>query len=208
MSKDYYKILGVDKNATADEIKRAYRKLAHQHHPDKNKGDGEKFKEINEAYQVLSNPEKRARYDQFGTADFGGGAGSHGGQQSWGGFSGFDASDFGGGFGNLGDIFEGIFGQAFSQVQAELKITPSQAVLGDKININIGGEKISFDLPAGTPDGVSFRFPGKGRSFRGNRKGDLILTIRVEMPKKLSKEQKELWEKLRDLDNKKHRWWN
>lgn len=206
MSKDYYKILGVSKNASTDEIKRAYRKLAHKYHPDKGGGDEAKFKEINEAYQVLSNPDKRARYDQFGSADFGSG-GFSGGQQSWGGFSGFDSSDFGG-FGNLGDIFEGIFGSAFSQIQAELRITPSQAVLGDKISASIDGQKIEFNLPPGTSDGVSFRFPGKGRSFRGSHRGDLILTVRVEMPKKLSKEQKELWEKLKDLNNKKRHWWN
>ena len=72
MSKDYYKTLGVNKNATEAEIKAAFRKLAHEHHPDKNKGDDKKFKEINEAYQTLSNKQKRAQYDQFGSAGPGG----------------------------------------------------------------------------------------------------------------------------------------
>ena len=85
--KDYYTILGVGKNANADEIKRAYRKLAHQHHPDKKGGDEKNFKEINEAYQVLGDTQKRKQYDQFGTS----------GSSGFSGFSGGDASgwDFG-----------------------------------------------------------------------------------------------------------------
>ena len=102
-NKDYYEVLGLEKGASDDEIKRAFRKLAIKYHPDKNQGNKEaeeKFKEINEAYQVLSDPEKKARYDQFGTADFdGSGFGA-------GGFGGFDFSDMGG----FGDIFESFFG--------------------------------------------------------------------------------------------------
>ena len=106
MAKDYYKILGVDKNASEEEIKKAYRKLAHQHHPDKKSGDEAKFKEINEAYQVLSDKNKRKQYDTYGTA-FEGGAPPPGG----GGFGGFEWNvDFGiGGF-PFGDIFEDFFG--------------------------------------------------------------------------------------------------
>lgn len=102
--RDFYEVLGVEKGASDDEIKRAFRKLAVKYHPDKNKGNTEaeeKFKEINEAYQVLSNPDERAKYDQFGhdgmNAGFGGGAG---------GFGGFDMGDMGG----FGDIFEQFFG--------------------------------------------------------------------------------------------------
>ncbi len=99
MSKDYYKILGVDRSASADEIKKAFRKLAHEHHPDKG-GSEAKFKEINEAYQALGDAEKKARYDQFGSAD---------------GPQGFDGGGFPGGFdpnafGDLGDLFGNIFG--------------------------------------------------------------------------------------------------
>jgi len=90
MAKNYYEILGVEKGAGDEEIKKAYRKLAHKHHPDKTGGDEAKFKEINEAYQVLSDKQKRAQYDQFGStfenAGAGGGAGA--------GFGGFDFSDF------------------------------------------------------------------------------------------------------------------
>lgn len=103
MSKDYYKTLGVEKNASQDEVKKAFRKLAHQWHPDKTGGDEAKFKEINEAYQVLSDADKRRRYDQFGSAAFDGPAGGPGA-----GFGGFDFSGMG--FEDLGDIFGDAFG--------------------------------------------------------------------------------------------------
>jgi DnaJ-class molecular chaperone len=213
MAKDFYEILGVSKNATSDEIKKAYRKLALKYHPDrngnKNPESEKKFKEINDAYQVLSDPQKKSQYDQYGqTFDQGGaGAGGFGGFEGFGGSSQWsgDFSDFG--FGGLGDIFGDIFGSSLSQVQAELSITPAQAVLGDKIKVNVGGENIEFEIPAGIQSGTSFRFPGKGRPYRG-KKGDLILTIKIEMPKRLSREQKELWERLRDSEkNKKKGWW-
>ena len=101
--KDFYEVLGVEKGASDEEIKKAFRKLAIKYHPDKNQGDKEaeeKFKEINEAYQVLSDPQKRSQYDQFGSTDFG--AGYEGGY----GAGGFDFSDFGG----FGDIFDSFFG--------------------------------------------------------------------------------------------------
>ena len=221
MNKDYYKILGVEKNATEKEIKKAYRKLALKYHPDRvnhqaDRGGDEtakKFKEISEAYQVLSDQQKRAQYDQFGQTDFN----SSGGQGGFSGFEGFSAkggpaegwhfSDDQFGFGGgLGDIFENFFGQAFSQVQAEIKITPAQAAIGDKLEITVGGQKVNFDLPAGTQDGQSFRFQGMGREHRGGR-GDLIVTVRVEIPKHLSEEQKELYEQLRQAESKKKSWW-
>jgi molecular chaperone DnaJ len=102
MSKDYYDLLGVSKNASAEEIKNAFRKKAHEHHPDKG-GDAEKFKELNEAYQVLGNTEKRQRYDQFGSAAFSGGGQGFGGFQN-GGFN-VDFEDLGDIFGGFGDIF-------------------------------------------------------------------------------------------------------
>ena len=125
MSKDYYKSLGIDKGASKDEIKKAFRKLAHEYHPDKNPKDADKFKEISEAYSVLSDDNKRAQYDQFGSAGpgFSGGGGGFGGQGQggFGGFGGFDFSGFQGGFGgqgfsqdgvefDLGDIIGSVFG--------------------------------------------------------------------------------------------------
>lgn len=100
MAKDYYQLLGVDKKASADDLKKAYRQLAMKYHPDRNKDDKEaeqKFKEINEAYDVLKDPQKRAAYDQFGTTEFGGGRGGPGGGG-------------GAGFGGFSDIFEDMFG--------------------------------------------------------------------------------------------------
>lgn len=104
--RDYYEVLGVARNANADEIKKAYRKAAIKYHPDKNPGDKEaeeKFKEAAEAYDVLSNPEKRARYDQFGHAGISGAAGGNYGGFSGGGFSMEDI------FSQFGDIFGGHF---------------------------------------------------------------------------------------------------
>jgi molecular chaperone DnaJ len=110
MSKDYYNILGVSKTASQDEVKAAYRKKAHQYHPDKG-GDAEKFKEVNEAYQVLGNENKRKQYDQFGTTFSASGSGGFQGANNWGGFSGFqnaggfDFEDLSEMFGGFGDIF-------------------------------------------------------------------------------------------------------
>lgn len=134
-NRDYYEILGVNKQASADEIKRAYRKLARQYHPDVNKeaGSADKFKEINEAYQVLSDPNKRSQYDYYGKAGAGSGPGP-------GGFGGFD---FGGGgfegFGEFGDIFDVFFGgsrgrrpqqERGSDLRFDLRISLEEAAKG------------------------------------------------------------------------------
>jgi len=144
MSKDYYNVLGVNKGASKDEIKKAFYKLAHKYHPDKKEGDEKKFKEVNEAYQVLSDEGKRSKYDQYGAGfeNMGGGGGSQGGA----GFEGFDfsgAGGFGGGgaefdFGNLNDIFSDFFGGGGGRQQArrgrdistEVQISFSEAVFG------------------------------------------------------------------------------
>ncbi|MBI1984796.1 MAG: molecular chaperone DnaJ [Candidatus Wildermuthbacteria bacterium] len=138
--KDYYKILGIQKNATPEEIKRAYYKLAHQHHPDKG-GDEKNFKEINEAYQVLSDASKRTQYDKYGRVFEGagpGGGGFSGFRWNWGGpgARGEEGTDFNFDFGNIGDIFEDFFGaqgeeQDFRRgedIEIELQM-PLEAVL-------------------------------------------------------------------------------
>jgi len=143
MKKDYYEILGVNRSATKDEIKKAFYKLAHKHHPDKKEGNEAKFKEVNEAYQVLSDDAKRAKYDQFGHqyANMGGGAG----QGGFSGFEGFDFSGFQNGnanfdFGNLNDIFSDFFaggmggGRSQSRrgrdISTEIQISFADAVFG------------------------------------------------------------------------------
>jgi len=223
---DYYSTLGVSKSASADEIKKAYRKKAHQYHPDKG-GDAVKFKEVNEAYQVLGNPQKRSQYDQFGAAGVGGNAGggfegvsAQGGPASgWegikfdfgsGGFSsqGRQSSGFGG-FGDIfSDIFENAFDQAYSNVQAELEITPAQAAIGDKFKVKIGGQTLEVTIPKGIQDGQAMRFSGKGNATRRGARGDLTLVIRIKIPRRLSREEQELYEKLKDLEqgNKKKGW--
>ncbi len=189
---DYYKTLGIKKGSSGDEIKRAYRKLAHEHHPDKG-GDPEKFKAINEAYQVLSDPRKKAQYDQFGTA---GGASGFGGQ-------GFNYEDIfrsggGGNFGGFGDIFETFFGQAFAQVQVEIQVSLTQALLGANLKFNSPvGEQVELKIPPATQDGQTFKFTGKGNPYKGGR-GDLIVVVRVSYPQRLTKQQKELIKKLQD----------
>lgn len=199
MAKDYYKILGVAKGASTDEIKRAFRKLSHQHHPDKG-GDTEKFKEINEAYQILSDPQKRTKYDQFGSASFSSGSG--------GGFEGFDFSNFDGfrsggfefNFGGLGDIFEDFFSSSLSTIQAEVQISVAQAVLGDKIKLRVENEAIDLTIPPGTQNGQQFIFRGKGRAGRRGR-GDLMIQIKVVIPSvnRISREERRLWEELKNL---------
>lgn len=194
-AKDYYDTLGVSRSADQDEIKRAYRKLAHQFHPDKAGKENEaKFKEVNEAYQVLSDPQKRQTYDQFGTADFGGHSGGpsgHGGFEDI--FGGRGGGGFGGGFGT---IFEDMFGAAFAQIQVQLDIRLTQALLGDSVTFEVNGEKITLDIPPGTKDGTAFQFSGKGGNYRGGR-GDLIVVIKIRYPHRLSSEQRRLLEQLR-----------
>ena len=150
MASDYYNTLGVSKTASADEIKKAFRQLAHKHHPDKTGGDDAKFKELNEAYQVLSDTQKRAQYDQFGHAAFQQGAG--GGGAGFGGFSWEDIARQQGGiefdFGDVGDAFGDLFGMGGrrggqsrvtrgNDLEMEVTIELKEAVFGVSKDITI-----------------------------------------------------------------------
>ncbi|HBM46075.1 MAG: Chaperone protein DnaJ [Parcubacteria group bacterium GW2011_GWF2_38_76] len=163
---DYYKVLGVEKNASKEDIKKAFHKLAHKHHPDKKGGDEKKFKEINEAYQTLSDDEKRSQYDRYGK-NFGGGAGPQGfsGFGNGGGF-GFDFGDMfrGGGEGvefdasNVEDLFSSFFGGGRSgrgkvkrgrDISADILISFSESIFGIERKIQIN--KVSVcDICSGT----------------------------------------------------------
>jgi molecular chaperone DnaJ len=143
MKKDYYDILGVQKNATEEEIKKAYRRLAHEHHPDKKGGDAEKFKEINEAYQTLSDKTKRDRYDRFGSTDwqqqnpFSGMNGMNGINFD---FSGFDMGD-------ISSIFEGIFGgMGGAPRPIKRKGADTEAIVEIKLEEAVSGIKIPLTL--------------------------------------------------------------
>ncbi|NTW13907.1 MAG: molecular chaperone DnaJ [Candidatus Moranbacteria bacterium] len=153
-NKDYYSILGVSRDASPDEIKKAFRKLAHKHHPDKQGGDEAKFKEANEAYGVLFDAEKRKRYDQFGSADGPAGFGGFNGN----GAGGFDFGDFqfGGGAGGFEDVFSDLFGggyagarqrgpRAGSDIQVDVEISFDEMVTGTRKSVRLRKEVICPD---------------------------------------------------------------
>lgn len=199
MARDYYEVLGVSKGASEADIKKAYRKKAHQLHPDKG-GDKAKFQEINEAYQVLGDKNKRAQYDQFGHAStrsgFGGGqSGGAGGFDGFSGFGGFRSSG-GGGFGS---IFEDLFESAFANVQVQINISIPQAVLGDTVKFKTQfGDEIELKIPPGVQTGEGFRFRGKGQQTRRGR-GDLTVVIAIDIPRHLSRQERELYEQLKNI---------
>ena len=200
MATDYYKALGVSRTASPEEIQKAYRKLARKYHPDMNLDDKTakaRFQEIQAAYDVLNEPEKRKKYDQFG-ADFekmgpnpfaGGGGG---GQQ-------VDLNDLFGGAGgfDLGDMFRQFSGQGGgaprgrrsaaaqrgADLSAEVTVPFSKAVSGGEVTLNLdrGGtpETISIKIPPGTVDGKKLRLRGKGQAGAAGRNGDLLLTVHV-----------------------------
>ncbi len=272
MSKDYYQTLGVPKNASQEDIKKAFRKLAHQYHPDKNGGNDTKFKEVNEAYQTLSDEGKRRQYDQFGSAGPGAGFGGFGGGNA-GGFGGFDFSGFqnaeGFDMGDIGDIFGEFFGGGGRRSSRRrgrdrsISITMSfrDAILGKKETFTIehaiscsecsgtGGKKgsqkvkcstcsgsgkirrrvnsifgtvetqsvcetcrgegeiykehcgichgdgvvikkeeVTIDMPPGIENGATLRVNGKGDAILGGETGDLYINVHVSAHKNIERE--------------------
>jgi len=187
MSKSLYETLGVSENASADEIKKAYRKLARKYHPDINKEESavDKFKEINAAYEVLSDPEKKAQYDQFGDQMFGGQnfhdfARRQGGgvdldeilRQMFGGGGGFS-----GGFGGAGGGFGG-FGAPDLDLQTRITVPFMVAINGGKHNVSVNNQNFDIKIPAGIKTGETMRVRGKGKQYQGHV-GDLLIQVEV-----------------------------
>jgi curved DNA-binding protein len=190
---DYYKILGIKRDATQEEIKKAYRRLAKKFHPDLNKDDPQaksRFQEINEANEVLSDPEKRRRYDEYGenwkqSEDFGTGSNSNGNSWSYG-FGGFgqgDRSENG-----FSDFFEQLFGKGFknrgtnrgADIQATLQLTLQEAAVTHRHTFIVNGEKIAITVPAGIADGQRIRLQKRGKAgIDGGERGDLYITFRI-----------------------------
>jgi curved DNA-binding protein len=217
---DYYKILGVDKTIPQKDVKKAYLKRAKQFHPDLHPDDPKakaKFQALNEAYDVIGDPEKRKKYDQYGEqwkqADaFGGGTGGFSGFSSGAGggspFDGFDFSNFtnGRGGGGFSSFFEDLFGGAmrgrgaggFSQQQpcesqASVSIDMYTALLGGDVIVTMSdGKKIRLKLKPGTQPGTKVRLRGKGQNG-----ADLIITYNVTLPTNLSPHQRQLLEEMR-----------
>lgn len=203
MSKDYYKTLGVDKGASEAEVKKAFHKLAHKYHPDKSGGDEAKFKEINEAYQVLSNKDKRAQYDQFGSA--GPGAG-FGGGQGFNGFGGFDFSGFQQGAGgfegfDINDIFSAFTGGGgFRRTprgrnyHMRMKLSFRESIEGVSKTVTVDdpqtGKKreVKVTIPAGVESGQQLRVQGYGEQIEGGHSGDLYIELVVERHSSFTKQ--------------------
>ena len=204
--RDYYEILGVNRGATPEEIKKAYRKLAVQYHPDKNPGDKaaeEKFKEASNAYSVLSDPEKRRMYDIRG----------HAGVEGMG-FEGYRNMDdifrhinlddiFGrggfGGFGGFGDAFGDAFGQRRTtapsrgrDIRMNVSVPFEDAVLGSMKEVNVQGKPLRIKIPPGIQDGKTLRIQGHGESLGSGISGDLLVTVSVQPHPTLTREGADL----------------
>ena len=216
---DYYKILGVDKNIPQKDVKKAYLKRAKQFHPDLHPDDPKakaKFQALTEAYDVIGDPEKRRKYDQYGeqwkdAEAFGGFSQGQGGGgspfdgfdfsnfQSGGGFSSFFENLFGGGAGkggfsfNMGSDGGGFARQAPQESHASITIDMYTALLGGEVMVSLSdGQKLRLKVKAGTQPGTKVRLRGKGQGGT-----DLILTYNVTLPTTLSDRQRELLMQMR-----------
>ena len=205
---DYYKILGVSKDIPQKDVKKAYLKRAKQFHPDLHPDDPKakaKFQALTEAYEVIGDPEKRAKYDQYGerwkdAEAFGQGSpeGFDFSQFTGGGsFSSFFEELFGGSKGRGGFSFNGadIFGggqQGPRETQATVRIDLYTALLGGEIIVQTGASKLRLKVKPGTQPGAKVRVKGKGQGG-----SDLILTYQVDLPAKLNDRQRQLLEEMR-----------
>ena len=202
MKRDYYEILGVDRNVSAPDLKKAFKRLAIKYHPDKNPGNTEaeaKFKEAAEAYEVLSDQAKRQTYDQFG----------HQGVNSNFGQSGFQNVDINDIFNNIFgdeifvDIFGDIFGRAGSRrpprgrnIQMAFEMSLEEAVYGKDVEIRLpnSNKKVSVNIPAGVDTGNKIRLTGEGEASQyGGEHGDLFIVVQVQKHDFLEREGNHLY---------------
>jgi curved DNA-binding protein len=207
MAKDYYQTLGVSRTATEKEIKQAFRKLAKKYHPDANPDNPQaesRFKEINEAYEVLSDTDKRAKYDRFGP-DFArmNGVGTQGGTPG-----GYTYTTTGEGMPDLGSIFETLFGGGMGgaargartqpgrvkgeDIEHPVKISLREAYEGATRTVTVGERKLRVSIPAGATDGTPVRVKGAGGAGYGGESGDLYLIVEVEPDEQFKREGNDL----------------
>ena len=224
---DYYKILGVDRNIPQKDVRRAFLKRAKQFHPDLHPDDPKakaKFQALNEAYEVIGDPEKRKKYDQYGQnwkeadafnqagGNAGGGTEFHWSSSGGGSpFDGFDFSSFGSGGGGFSSFFEDLFGHGaghgFSsrsartstgEMNAKVNIDLYTALLGGEVIIQLSnGSKIKLKVKPETQNGTRVRLRGKGYDRDDGTYGDLIITYNVTLPTNLSDRQKQLLNEMR-----------
>lgn len=211
---DYYKVLGVKQDASQEEIRKAYRKLAKKYHPDINKDAPdakERFQEINEANEVLGNPERRKKYDEYGEnwrhadeykAQRQRYSNGNNDGYDFGGFGGF--GDFTGRYSNadgFSDFFEQLFGSGFGKrkspnqgqdLQATLEISLREAATTHKQTFSINGENIRITIPAGISDGQKIKLKGYGQRGENGQRGDLFITFVITPDPLFTREGKEL----------------
>jgi len=217
---DYYKILGVDKNIPQADVRKAYLKRAKQFHPDLHPDDPKakaKFQALNEAFDVINDPEKRKKYDKYGEQwreaeayeKAGGATGWGNGSSDGSPFDGFDFSSFGSG--GFSDFFRDLFGsggrnssrsasswQSSGEMNATVNIDLYTALLGGEIMISMSdGKRLKLKVKPETQNGTKVRLRGKGYDKGNGTFGDLIITYNVKLPTNLTQRQKELLEEMR-----------
>lgn len=229
---DYYKVLGVERNATQDDIKKAYRKMARKYHPDLNKDDPnakDKFQEINEANEVLSDPEKRKKYDEYGehwkhADEFKAEREAYQRAQQSGGQSAYwysvNGDDFMGGFGRgnasgFSDFFEQLFGHGASagrsgrgynmmsrggDIEAQMNLSLREAAVTHKQTFSVNGENLRITIPAGIADGQMIKLKGHGeKGSNGAPDGDLYITFQIAPDPEFKREGDDLFTDI-DID--------